>query len=140
MHDPGKQGSPRYWRHSVLAGLFLLTAVSVGCNQLASTPAPEAPDPTYQSVIANYFKTTFKTYASYKAFEISTPRWVHGFQGWNWLICVRFLDGDRRRTYVLTLNGTNIVDAHYAVQTDDCGAQAYSVFEPLGGVGLEPLH
>jgi hypothetical protein len=98
------------------------------------------PDPSYRGVIANYLKTTFKNYSSYEAFEISEPRWVHSFQGWNWLTCVGFVDRDRRRTYVLVLNGTNIVDAHYAVQTDDCGAQTYSVFEQMGGGGLEPLH
>jgi hypothetical protein len=101
-----------------------MTAVP-GCNKLASTPIPESvPDPAYRGLIANYLKTTFKSYSSYEVFEILEPCWVHSFQGW--LTCVRFVDRDRRRTYVLVLNGTNIVDAHYAVQTDDCGAQILS--------------
>jgi hypothetical protein len=90
----------------------LFTAAALAEVVLAEEHIPESPpDPSYQGVIANYFKTTFKNYASYEAFEISSPRWVHSFQGWNWLTCVRFVDRDRRRTYVLVLNGTNIVDA-----------------------------
>ena len=122
----------------------LLTAAAlVGCNEvvLAEEHIPESPpDPSYRAVIANYLKTIFKNYSSYEAFEISDPRWVHSFQGWNWLTCVRFVDRNRRRTYVLILKGTTIVDAHYAVQTDDCGAQTYSVFEQMGGWGLDPIH
>ena len=110
-------------------------------GRIAEEHIPESPpDPSYRAVIANYLKTTFKNYSSYEAFEISDPRWVHAFQGWNWLTCVRFVDRNRRRTYVLILNGTTIVDAHYAVQTDDCGAQTYSVFEQMGGWGLDPIH
>ena len=91
---------------SLRRGLMaLLTAAAlVGCNEvvLAEEHIPESPlDPSYRAVIANYLKTTFKNYSSYEAFEISDPRWVHSFQGWNWLTCVRFVDRNRRRTYVL---------------------------------------
>jgi hypothetical protein len=145
MQDLAKRRATRASGSSLRRALVaLLTAAALaGCNKvvLAEEHIPESPpDPSYRAVIANYFKTTFKNYSSYEAFEILSPRWVHSFQGWNWLTCVRFVDRDRRRTYVLVLNGTSIVDAHYAVQTDDCGAQTYSVFEQMGGGGLEPLH
>jgi hypothetical protein len=40
----------------------------------------------------------------------------------------------------LLLNGSTIVDAHYAVQTDDCGKQSYTVLEQMGAAGLPPLY
>jgi hypothetical protein len=99
---------------------------------------PESgPDPSYRDIVANHLKSTFKQYFFYDAFEISDPRWVHSFKGWNWLICVRFED---KRTYTFFLDGNNIVDARYAVQTDQCGTQAYGVFEQMGGSGLPPLY
>ena len=102
--------------------------------------APSEPDPSYRAVIADHLKTTFKDYASYELFEISTPRWVDLFQGWNWLVCVRFVDRGRRRSYALLFNGSNVVDGHYAYQTHNCGTQSYVVFEQMGGLGLAPLH
>jgi hypothetical protein len=102
--------------------------------------APSAPDPSYRNVIADRLKTTFKDYASYELFEISAPRWVHSLQGWNWLVCVRFLDRGRRRGYALLFNGSTVVDGHYAYQTDNCSIQSYVVFEQMGGLGLPPLH
>jgi hypothetical protein len=71
---------------------------------------------------------------------MANPRWVHSLQGWNWLVCVRFEDRNRRRSYALLLNGDNIVDAHYAFQTDDCDKQSYAVFEQMGAVGLPALY
>jgi hypothetical protein len=144
MQDLSRRQAARASGSSLRCGLVaLLTAAALaGCNEvvLAEEHVPESPpDPSYRGVIADYFKTKFKNY-SYEAFEISEPRWVHSFQGWNWLTCVRFVDRSRRRTYVLFLNGTSVVDAHYAVQTDGCGAQTYSVFEQMGGAGLDPLH
>jgi hypothetical protein len=99
-----------------------------------------APDPSYRDVIAKHLKTTFKNYSSYEAFEISNPRWVHSFQGWTWLVCVRFQAQGHKRTYALFVSGSNIVDARYAVNTDECGTQAYALFEQMGGSGLDPLH
>ena len=102
---------------------------------------PESgPDPSYRDIIAGYLKDAFKDHSSYDTFEISTPRWVHSFQGWNWLTCVRFLDSGHRRTYALFLNGAVVVDSRYAVQTDQCDMQAYTIFEQMGGSGLAPLH
>jgi hypothetical protein len=97
-------------------------------------------DPSYPEVIADRLKTTFKDYASYELFEISTPRWVHSFKGWNWLVCVRFLDRGRRRSYALIFNDSKVVEGHYAYQTDNCGTESYVVFEQMRGLGLPPLH
>jgi hypothetical protein len=107
---------------------------------IAQSEPPSAPDPSYRDVIAYCFKTTFKNYATYELFEISEPRWVSSIKGWNWLVCVRFVDRGRRRNYALLLNGSTVVDGHYAYQTDNCGSQAYVVFEQMGGLGLPPLH
>ena len=97
------------------------------------------PDPSYRDAIAHRLKTAFKDYASYDAFEISDPRWVHSVHGWSWITCVRFVDHGRRRTYALFHKATGIIDARYAVLTDDCDTPPYAPFEQLTG-GLEPLH
>lgn len=102
--------------------------------------APSSLDPSYPEVIADRLKTTFKDYASYELFEISTPRWVHSFKGWNWLVCVRFLDRGRRRSYALIFNDSKVFEGHYAYQTDNCGTESYVVFEQMRGLGLPPLH
>jgi hypothetical protein len=128
-------------RHGAWAALSLMAATMIGCNQLATTSGriPESgPDPSYRDVVASYLKDNFKDHSSYGAFEISDPRWVHSFQGWNWLTCVRFLDRGQRRTYALFLDGSKIVDARYAVQTDQCGMQAYTTFEQMDQ--LDPIH
>jgi hypothetical protein len=140
---------------------LLLAVILVGCNRLVSTnegiplastnegipPASTnegirelAPDPSYRDVIANRLKTTFKDYSSYEAFEISSPRWVHSFQGWAWLVCVRFQAQGHKRAYALFIKGSDIIDTRYAVKTDECGTQGYALFEQMGGSGLDPLH
>jgi hypothetical protein len=106
----------------------------------AQSEPPSGPDPSYRNVIANCFKTTFKDYATYELFEISEPRWVSSIKGRNWLVCVRFVDRGRRRSYALLFNGSTVVDGHYAYQTDACGIQSYVVFEQMGGLGLPPVH
>jgi hypothetical protein len=125
--------------------LVLMFATLARCNTFAATnqAVPESgPDPSYRNVIATHLKTAFKDYPSYEAFEISAPRWVHAFQGWSWLVCVRFQDRGRRRSYALFLDGSGgkVIDARFAVQTDECGTQAYTVFEQMGGAGLPPLY
>lgn len=107
---------------------------------MAPSEPPSAPDPSYQNVIADHLKTTFKNYPTYEQFEISAPRWVSSVKGWNWLVCVRFLDRGHRRSYALLFNGSSVVDGHYAYQTDNCGTQTYIVFGQMGGFGLPPLH
>ncbi len=142
LNSKGQPGSLRFLQHAG-AALLLSAAALTGCGQSASTIG-EIPgsglDPSYRDVIAGYVKKTFKDYPSYEAFEISDPRWVHSFHGWSWLTCVRFQDRGRRRTYALFLNASEVIDARYAVQTDECDMQAYIVFEQMGGDGLAPLH
>jgi hypothetical protein len=107
---------------------------------IAPSEPPSAPDPSYPGLIADHLKTTFKDYLTYDLFEISTPRWVHSFQGWNWLVCVRFLDRGRKRSYALLFNSDKVLDSHFAYQTDNCGIESYVVFEKMRGLGLPPLH
>ena len=122
---------------------LLLTVVTLsGCSTLPTAgDAPESVwDPSYRDVIATYLKTTFKNYASYEAFEISDPRWVHSFDGWTWLTCVRFQDHGHTRAYAVFQKGSVIVNARYAVQTDQCDLQTYAFFERMGGFELPPVH
>jgi hypothetical protein len=115
-------------------------AQSGSMGAIAQSEPPTGPNPTYRDIIAYCFKNTFKNYATYELFEISEPRWVSSIKGWNWLVCVRFVDRGHRRNYALLLNDSTVVDGHYAYQTDNCGSQAYVVFEQMGGLGLPPLH
>jgi hypothetical protein len=41
--------------------------------------------------------------------------------------------------WLATVAGT-IINARYAVQTDECDMQAYALFERMGGSELTPLH
>jgi hypothetical protein len=135
-------GSRKFLWHAAWAAL-LLAGTLVRPNSLLATNEviPESgPDPSYREIVAKHLKSTFKDYSPYDAFEISDPRWVHSFKGWNWLICVRFEDHGHKRIYTLFLDGDNIVDARYAVQTDQCGTQAYGPFEQMLEGGLPPLH
>ena len=133
--------------------MLLFTALGLceplaGCSGdlVVTSPAASpvaAPDPSYRQLVTNYLKTVFKNYSAYSSFEISDPRWVRSMKSWNWLTCVRFRDNDRVRVYSLFLDGHAIVDGRFAVQTDDCDAQAYSPLgQTSGGLpgGLEPLH
>jgi hypothetical protein len=136
------QALSAYIAHSVQPCAIAQSGSSavVQSGAIAQSEPPSAPDPSYRDVIAYCFKTTFKDYATYELFEISEPRWVSSIKGWNWLVCLRFVDRGHRRSYALLLNGSAIVDGHYAYQTDNCASQAYVVFEQMGGVGLPPLH
>jgi hypothetical protein len=127
-----------YIEHSMHQCAGSRTVVQSGA--IAQSEPPSGPDPTYRDVIAYCFKTAFKNYATYELFEISEPRWVSSIKGWNWLVCVRFVDRGHRRNYALLLNGSTVVDGHYAYQADNCGSQAYVAFEQMGGLGLPPLH
>jgi hypothetical protein len=117
---------------------LLLPLVLPGCSSL-SLPAEDAPasgpDPTYNRLVADHLEAAFKDHDSYDAFEISDFRWVHGLKGWNWLTCVRFLDKEgRRRTYALFIKKDEIVDSHYAVESDKCAAQTYAPLVLMGGM------
>ena len=127
------------WLASVLA--VLISASLTGCSSLAAPngamPAV-GPDPSFRDMIANHLKKTLKNYTAYDTFQISDPRWVHSFTGWNWLSCIRFADHGRVRTYSVFFNANKIVDDRFAVQTDACDTQTYSPFERMSG--LEPLY
>jgi len=125
-----------------------------GCSGIAVAPdaAPaSSPDPSYNQLIVNHLQS-FKDYASYDAFEISDFRWVHSIKGWGWLVCVRFQDRGRVRSYALYIKEKAVVIGRYAVETDGCDGRDYSPFEltnkparPMSpGVpinpGLEPLY
>lgn len=115
---------------------LLLPFFLLGCSAL-SLPAEDAPasgpDPTFNALVADHIKGSFKDYASYDAFEISEYRWVHSVKGWSWLTCVRFQDKGRQLTYALFIKQKEIVENRYAVATDGCGAQTYSQFDLMGG-------
>ena len=136
-------------RHTAYAAL-LLPFLLLGCSAL-SLPREDAPgagpDPTYNKLVAEHIKDTFKDYASYDAFEISQYRWVHSIKGWNWATCVRFQDKGRQLAYALFIKQKEIIEGRYAVETDGCDAQTYSPFAELGGAKsvdadglLQPLH
>jgi hypothetical protein len=142
---PGKRpsSSSSFARNATWAALLLTAATLAGCSGVPSTSEkiPQSrPDPSYRDIIAGHLKSALPDYASYEGFEISDPRWVHSLEGWAWLTCVRFQDHSRMRTYALFIKGSVIIDARYAVQTDECDLQAYGVFERMGGFGLGPLH
>ena len=143
MTPRNRQGAGASLRGAAIAALFICSAIVLAaCSGLAasSEEAPATgPDPAYQQLVANYLRSTFKDYPSYDYFEISDPRWVHAFQGWSWLTCVRFQDRGRSRTYALFLQSGKIVDGRYAVETDGCGTQPYAPFGLITG-GLQPLH
>jgi hypothetical protein len=131
----------RAWAALLLAAVALSGCLA-GCSGIAATNediAAMGPDPSSREVIAAHLKAIFKNYASYDAFEISDPRWVHSIKGWNWLTCVRFQDRGHLRIYALFLNANKIVDDRYSVQTDNCDTQTYVPFERMQ-VGLDPLH
>jgi hypothetical protein len=47
---------------------------------------------------------------------------------------VRFDDHGHKRTYAIFIQDYAVSDAHYAVETDGCGAQSYTQFDLLSGV------
>lgn len=146
----GKRQSARtsFWR-AAGAALPLALAVLPGCSDVAlpreDMPGAEA-NTSYNGLVANYLRVTFKDRASYNAFEMSGSRWVHSVKGWNWLVCVRFQDHGHHRTYALFIKDNAVVDGRYAVQTDGCDAETYSPFDlggtmrPAGAGVREPLY
>jgi hypothetical protein len=70
---------------------------------------------------------------TYYNFEISGLRWVHGLTGFSWLVCVRFQDRGHQRAYALFFRDTTVLDARYAVISDNCGVQNYVPFDILTG-------
>jgi len=144
-----RRGAFGFLQDANLAALPLLLSL-LGCSAISSSAedAPAAgPNPSYNTLVADLIKSSFKEYASYGDFEISAYRWVHSLQGWAWLTCVRYVDKGRRRTYAVYIKERGIVRSRYAVESDACGVQTYTPFALLGGAksvpsssGLEPLY
>jgi hypothetical protein len=91
--------------HAAGAALLLLVALLPGCSDVA-LPSDEMPvsepDPGCNKVVAEHLKNTFQNRASYHAFAISAFRWVHSFNGWAWMTCVRFEDNGHPRTHAVS--------------------------------------
>jgi len=51
---------------------------------------------------------------------------------------VHFQDRGHLRTYAIFIDGNAVVDARYAVQTDNCGSQTYTQFDLVSGVLGQP--
>jgi hypothetical protein len=127
------------WSSARRAALLLAFVGLPACSNMAlpnqEVPA-SGPAPGYEMLVVNRIESTFKNLSPNDPVEISQPRWVETFIGWNWLICVQLQDQGHRRTYALFMNGSAIIDARYAVQTDACGAQTYSALDlPSGAIG-----
>ena len=75
------------------------------------------PPPNYGVLVANTLKG-FKDFSSYGNFQISGLRWVHVATGWNWLVCVRYVDHGQRRTYSFFIKDNVVVNGRYDVRTD----------------------
>jgi hypothetical protein len=126
----------------LLPACLALCAGLSGCAGLAAGNSEmqlAGPDPSFRDAVANHLKKVLKNYALYDSFEISDPRWVHSVKGWTWLTCVRFREQGRVRNYALFLDGNQIVDDRFAVQTDNCDLQTFYPFERMP-TGLAPLH
>ena len=90
-------------RHAAGAALLLLVTPVARCSDVGladEMPASET-DPGYNNLVAKHLKDTFKNRASYDAFAISAFRWVHSFNGWVWMTCVRFEDNGHPRAYAV---------------------------------------
>ena len=119
-------------RSALMLALIVLSACSKIALPIEDMPAMGA-DPSYGAIIAGYIKSSLTNSASYEAFEISGPRWMHSVSGWNWLVCVRFQDRGHQRTYAFFFKDREIINSRYAVQADACSSQAYSPFELATG-------
>ena len=109
--------------------------VMPGCTELAQPgqAAVPPPQPPYVSIAANYLLSALKDRIFYTGFEISAARWVDSIKGWAWLACVHFQDRGHLRTYALFIQDDAVIDARYAVETDNCAAQAYTQFDLVSG-------
>jgi hypothetical protein len=126
-----------------VAGLWfsLMLLVLPACSELAAPsgvmPAnaamPPGTEPPYVSLTAKYLQSVLKDQAAYDDFQISGLRWVHAIRGWSFLTCVHFHDHGHLRSYALFIQDQAVVDARFAVETDDCELQSYTPFDLLSG-------
>jgi hypothetical protein len=133
---------PAFRRAALWAVLALMPLALPGCSQLVlpNNAEPVGSQPPYASMAAKYLQSSLKDTTVYDGFEISAARWVSTIKGWSWLTCVRFDDHGHKRIYAIFIqndpasaNGFMISDAHYAVATDSCEAQAYTPFDLISG-------
>jgi len=118
------------------AALVLVLVTLPACSELAQPSDSMQPsaEPPHVWLAAKYLQSVFKDRASYEAFEISRPRWVHSIKGWSWLTCVHFHDHGHLRSYALFIQDSTIADGRYAVETDACESQNYTQFDVATGV------
>jgi hypothetical protein len=121
-----------------VAALWLPLLLLSGCSELAqssdaTTQALPPPVPPYAALAAKHLQSAFKDRSPYDGFEISNVRWVLANGGWSWLTCVHFRDRGHPRSYAIFIQNNIVVDARYAVETDDCEKQAYTQFDLISG-------
>jgi hypothetical protein len=120
------------------AALFGASIVIAQCSALPQQDATQPPPPVnYGVLVANVLKT-FKGYAAYNNFQISSLRWVHAATGWSWLTCVRYGDRGRAQFYAFFLDERSVINARYDVHTDQCAAQQYVPFDIATGTVGSP--
>ena len=119
------------------AALIMLVMLA-GCSAvpLLDSAEPAVP-PSYGTLVSDVLKK-FKGYASYTNFEISAARWVHAPTGWNWLVCVRYNDGQQQRYYSFFIDNNRIVTQRYDIVTDQCTLQQYVPFDATTGTVGSP--
>jgi hypothetical protein len=127
-------------RWTAFVAALWLPILLPGCSELAQssdatttqTLPPPAPPP-YAALAAKHLQSAFKDRSPYDNFEISNVRWVLANGGWSWLTCLHFRDRGHPRSYAIFIQNNNVVDARYAVGTDDCEKQTYTQFDLMTG-------
>lgn len=136
-----RQSASASSRRAIHAAPLLALTLLPGCSNIALPPQdapPPGADPAYTKLVADHIGATFKEHAAYAGYEISGPRWVHALRGWSWLVCVRFQDHGRQRSYAVFIKDGAVVNSRYAVQTDTCDLQAYAPFDMMTGA-MRPM-
>ncbi len=114
----------------------VLSAAVLGIANCSVMPPDDSAQPAmpanYGALVSTALKP-YKAFAGYSNFEISGLRWLHVETGWNWLVCLRYDDSGRRRTFSVFIKNGAVVNARYDVLTDRCGDQQYVPFNPATG-------
>ena len=128
------------WGVALPAGVLLVVAALPGCSDIAlptTSPPAAGPNPTYGKLIADNLKT-FKNVLPNSPVALASPQWVQSMKGPVWLVCVHFQEQEHLRTYAYFVNGAEIVDSRYAVETDACDKPTYSSSLDLGSGVISP--
>jgi hypothetical protein len=121
----------------LVAFLFAFNILT-NCSELPVADSSQPAEiPNYGQIISQYVRGGWLQTKSSNV-EISNPRWIHAMTGWNWLVCVRFQDGQVRRTYSFFIANNAVTNARFDVLTDSCGLQTYSPFDLSTGNGTAP--